>query len=90
LALVWPLLASPLLFPAAGVGVLVGVAVIDVPVVPVVLLLVVVEVPVAALLLEALEAPGTSPSWLSAEKMLSMNPIMPPPRSPPPSSPSWS
>jgi hypothetical protein len=28
--------------------------------------------------LEAFEAPGTSPSWLSAEKMLSMNPIMPP------------
>ena len=70
-----------------GVGVLVGVAVIDVEVVPDALLLVVAEVAVVAVLfvlvlvLEAFEPPGTRPSWLSAEKMLSMNPIMPPPDS---------
>jgi hypothetical protein len=60
----------------------VGVAVIEVLVVAAALLVV---AEVAALLLallpelEAFDAPGTSPSWLSAEKMLSMNPIMPPP-----------
>jgi hypothetical protein len=71
-----------------GVGVVVGVAVIEVVVVADALLPVVAEVAavvvplvllfVLLLVLEALEAPGTSPSWLSAEKMLSMNPIMPP------------
>ena len=78
-------LLSLLLLPEAdGVGVLVGVAVVDVVVVPDELLLVA-EVAVVAVLfvlvlaLEAVEPPGTRPSWLSAEKMLSMKPIMPPP-----------
>lgn len=44
----------------------VGVVVVVVPLLPFVL--------VAA----AVGAPGTRPSWLSAEKMLSMKPIMPP------------
>jgi hypothetical protein len=70
------------------VVVLVGVAVVDVAVAPDALLPVAevaaVVVPLVALfvlllVLEALEAPGTSPSWLRAEKMLSMNPITPPP-----------
>jgi len=75
---------------------------LDAPVVAGLVLVVVVEVVAAGALLAveavpaafALEvvvddalAPGTSPSWLSALKMLSMNPIMPPPRSE--SSPSW-
>ena len=40
----------------------------------------VVAVPFAfVLVLPEAGAPGTRPSWLSAEKMLSMNPIIPPP-----------
>jgi hypothetical protein len=86
-------LASLLLPEATGVDAVV----VDVVVVLGALLLVVVEAAAAvvlpvvpllalplALVLDAFEPPGTSPSWLSAEKMLSMNPIMPPPRSPPP------
>jgi hypothetical protein len=69
--------------------------VVDVVVVLGALLLVLVEAAAAVallvvlllvLVLDAFEPPATNPSWLSAEKMLSMNPIMPPPRSPPPSS----
>jgi hypothetical protein len=82
------LLPSLVLGVGAVVGVEVGVAVLDVVVVAGALLLVVAEVAavvvalallfVLLLVLEAFEPPGTSPSWLSAEKMLSMNPIMPP------------
>jgi hypothetical protein len=47
--------------------------------VPVVAVVAVAAVVPVALEVPAADPPGTRPSWLSAEKMLSMNPIMPPP-----------
>lgn len=74
-----------------GVAVIVDVVVPVEAVVPVVAgVAAVVAVVPFVLVPDAAEPPGNSPSWLSAEKMLSMNPIMPPPESWLSCTPSWS